>query len=120
MAAPAASMGAAGTEAAAEKQTVLFDFARLRGMNLHLNVEIGAATYWSELMQVQTLDNLFASGVLQDAVTYLEAMPSGYIPGKASLIKSIKEQQQKAAAASAAAPASGADMLKSAVASAVR
>ena len=120
MAAPAASMGAAGTEDADEKQTVLFDFARLRGMNLHLNVEIGAATYWSELMQVQTLDNLFASGVLQDAVTYLEAMPSGYIPGKASLIKSIKEQQQKAAAASAAAPASGADMLKSAVASAVR
>ena len=60
-----------------------------KGMNLRLNVEVGAATYWSELMQVQTLDNLFAKGVLSDAVTYLENMPRGYIPGRQELIDAL-------------------------------
>ncbi|MBN3024903.1 hypothetical protein JXX19_00525 [Ruthenibacterium lactatiformans] len=45
-------------------ETAPFNFSQLKGMNLRLNVEVGAATYWSELMQVQTLDNLFAKTYL--------------------------------------------------------
>lgn len=75
--------------------TTLFDFSSLRGMNLRLNVDIGAATYWSELMQVQTLDNLLSRGILTDAVTYLENMPSGYVPGRQTLIESLRKTQQE-------------------------
>lgn len=102
-------------------QTVLFDFTTLRGWNLQLNVEVGAATYWSELMQVQTLDNLFSNGILQDAVAYLENMPRGYIPGKTQLIEAIKRQQAAAAAAGTQEQHTQADgALKSAVASAAQ
>ena len=74
-------------------QTVLFDFTTLRGWNLQLNVEVGAATYWSELMQVQTLDRLFERGILSDAALYLESVPSSYIRNKDKIIESIKKQQ---------------------------
>lgn len=90
-------------------ETAPFNFSQLKGMNLRLNVEVGAATYWSELMQVQTLDNLFAKGVLSDAVTYLENMPRGYIPGRQELIDALKKRQQEMEAAQmAAAQAAGA------------
>ena len=72
-----------------------FDFSSLRGVNLQLNVEIGASTYWSELMQVQTLDNLFGKNLV-DAETYLENMPRGYIPNRADILNSLKEKQQAA------------------------
>lgn len=91
-------MGGGETETRLE----LFDFASLRDLHLRLNVDIGAATYWSELMQVQTLDNLFARGILQDAEVYLENMPRGYVPGKADLIKAIRAQKEQAQAAAQA------------------
>ena len=72
-----------------------FDFSQLKNAELKLNVEVGAATYWSELMQVQTLDNLF-NKQLVDAETYLENMPRGYIPARSELLKSLREQQAKA------------------------
>lgn len=75
--------------------TMSFDFAALREMNLRLNVDIGAATYWSELMQVQTLDNLLTQGILTDAETYLENMPSGYVPGRQALIESLRRTKQE-------------------------
>ena len=60
-------------------------------------------------MQVQTLDNLSAKGVLSDAVTYLENMPRGYIPGRQELIDALKKRQQEMEAAQmAAAQAAGA------------
>ena len=79
-------------------QTVPFDFSQLSDMNLRLNVEIGAATYWSELMQVQTLDALFTNGILTDAEVYLENMPKGYITGKDNIIQAIRQQKAQAAA----------------------
>lgn len=86
----------APADAGAEEsyKTVPFDFSALQDMKLRLNVDVGAATYWSELMQVQTLDNLFTRGVLTDAVTYLENMPRGYIPGRQTLIDAIRKRQQ--------------------------
>ena len=56
-------------------------------------MEIGASAYWSELMQVQTLDNLFDRGIIQDAATYLESIPDGYIKNKQKLINQIRELQ---------------------------
>ena len=83
-----------------QMQTVAFDFSQLREMDLKLNVDIGPATYWSELMQAQTLDNLVAAQIIPDAITYLENMPRGYIPGRQKLIEALrkKEDEQKDAA----------------------
>lgn len=66
------------------------DFSMLDSLQIKLNVEVGASTYWSELMQVQTIDNLFAKGIIQDAVLYLESIPNGYIPNKQKIIEHIK------------------------------
>ena len=54
----------------------------------------GASTYWSELMQMQTLDNLFAQKVITDPADYLESVPSQYVPNKQKLLAKIREQQQ--------------------------
>ena len=92
------------------KRPVLFDFGQLGELQLQLNVEIGAASYWSELMQVQTIDGLFANGILSDPEVYLESIPDGYIKNKAQIIKSVKdrkEQEAMAARMAAMAPAGG-------------
>lgn len=100
----AAGAGLGGADAPERYETVWFDFSELREMELRLNVDVGAATYWSELMQVQTLDNLFARGVLTDAVTYLENMPRGYIPGRRALIESLQKRQRELEASGGAEP----------------
>ena len=68
-----------------------FDFSRVSEREVTLKVDVGAATYWSELMQMQTLDNLFRQGIITDAVTYLEQIPDRYVRGKAKLIEHLKE-----------------------------
>ena len=73
---------------------VQINFNDLNTANLELKVDVGAATYWSETMQLQTLDNLFKSGILQDAVLYLESVPDKYVPNKNKMLDKLKEQQQ--------------------------
>ncbi|MBP3342302.1 MAG: hypothetical protein J6K99_07230 [Peptococcaceae bacterium] len=87
---------------------IRYDYNQLQSANLNLTVEIGQATYWSELAQMQTLDNLLAQGII-DVELYMEFMPDGYIPGKENIIKKIKErqammQQQQMAAAPTSTP----------------
>ncbi|MGN8938927.1 hypothetical protein [Bittarella sp. HCP28S3_D9] len=77
-----------------EKRELDFDFSLLGEMCLQLNVDVGASTYWSELMQVQTVDNLFARGIITDPVTYLESIPDGYIRNKAGLIAALKQGRE--------------------------
>ena len=74
-------------------QVTLFDFSILNQLYLKLNIDIGASTYWSELMQVQTTDNLYSNGIITDAVTYLESIPNGYIKNKQEIIRKLKEKQ---------------------------
>lgn len=73
-----------------------FDFSQINYDALSLKVDVGAASYWSELMQIQTLDNLFSKGVIGDAVTYLEGIPDPYIKNKHKIIAKLKEQQELA------------------------
>lgn len=70
-----------------------FDFSSIQGANFRLNVDIGEASYWAETVQLQTMDNLFQKGVIQDAVTYLESIPDHYIRGKGKIIEALKRQQ---------------------------
>lgn len=68
----------------------MFDFATLDTANYEMKVEIGPSSYWSELTQIQTLDNLFAKGIIQTE-DYLEAIPDKYISGKAKILKKLKD-----------------------------
>lgn len=74
----------------------LVDFSQIPIDAMELNIDIGAASYWSELTQIQTTDNLFAKGIITDAITYLESIPSGYIKNKENIIKDLQQKQQMA------------------------
>ena len=78
------------------RRIVEYDFSKLENINYHLDIDIGQGSYWSELMQIQTLDNLKSSGIIPDAITYLEAVPDGYIKNKKQIIEKIKEMQEQA------------------------
>lgn len=71
----------------------IVNLAQLNTDEMSLEVTIGSASYWSELMQIQTLDNLMNKGIIPDPVTYLESIPDGYIKNKAELINAIKDKQ---------------------------
>ena len=43
-----------------------FDFSTIAGQDLRLQVDVGAASYWSETMQTTTNDHLLESGVITD------------------------------------------------------
>ncbi|MEG0751209.1 MAG: hypothetical protein RR998_06390 [Oscillospiraceae bacterium] len=73
-----------------------FDFSKLDLRLMTLNVEVGASAYWSELTQLGTLDNLFAKGVIDDAMLYLESVPDSYIRNKSRIMAKLKERVQSA------------------------
>ena len=73
---------------------ITVDFGQMGNADMTLKVDVGAAAYWSELMQVQTLDNLFGKGIIQDAVTYLEGIPDKYLKNKQKIISHLKERQK--------------------------
>lgn len=72
-----------------------YNFSSVDYDALNINVEVGKAAYWNELMQLQTLDNLFNKGIIQDAILYLEQIPDGYIKNKQELIEHLKQQQMQ-------------------------
>ena len=81
------------SDANGDAQTAIFDFSQLNDLFLKLNVDVGASSYWSELAQVSTIDNLFSQGIIQDAVLYLESIPDGYIKNKQKLISELKGRE---------------------------
>ena len=74
-----------------------FNFNELNNITMKLKIDIGQGTYWSELMQMQTLDAMKTQGIVPDAVTYLECLPDGVIKSKQKIIdrwKELEAQQQ--------------------------
>lgn len=86
------------TDPSGQRVTQKLDFGAIEKDALELGVDIGAAAYWSELTQLQTLDNLFARGVITDAVTYLESIPDHCIKNKNQLLKKLKDEREQYAA----------------------
>ncbi|MEA5050982.1 MAG: hypothetical protein VB021_05865 [Oscillospiraceae bacterium] len=72
------------------EHTELVDFSAIDPGALSLTVEVGPSAYWSELTQIGTLDNLFAKGVISDALLYLESVPDGYIRNKQRLMRALR------------------------------
>ena len=79
-----------------ETVVTLFNFSEEDAAELRLRVDVGSAAYWSELMQVQTMDNLFRNGIITDVVTYLEGIPEQYLKNKSKLIAKVKNRQAEA------------------------
>lgn len=68
-----------------------FDFKQLKDMWLSIKIDIGNASYFSEVASVQTLDNLLNNGFIE-FVEYLKRIPDEIIPNKQDLINSIEQQ----------------------------
>ena len=73
------------------EQTMPFDWSTIRESAMNLNIEVGASSYWSEITQIATLDNLMAMKIIPSAKLYLEAIPDGYIKNKQKIIDGIEE-----------------------------
>lgn len=82
-------------EALDEETRTLVDFSLIKPDLLDLSIDIGSSAYFSELTQIQTADNLFANGVIQDAELYLESIPDKYIKNKDKIIESIQAMKQQ-------------------------
>lgn len=76
-----------------KKEKMIFDFSKIDYDGFDIKVNIGSASYWSQLMQVQTMDSFFKNGIIDDAVLYLEHVPEGYVEGKDELIRRLKEKK---------------------------
>ena len=72
-----------------------FNYADISPEKILLHIDIGASAYWSELMQVQTLDNMFRAGIIPNAKTYVEQLPDGLIKSKKDILKAIEEEEAK-------------------------
>lgn len=75
---------------------VRVNFAELRGLDLRLEVEVGASSYWSELTQATTLSNLFSANAISLPV-YLKHLPDGALAQKNSILDEVMEEQRAAA-----------------------
>lgn len=90
----------AGKPVMQEIKKILVNFGEYNAMNYHLNVDVGESSYFSELMQQQTMDNLLSQGLIADLVTYLESVPRKYVRNKGKLVSDLKKQQEQMASMS--------------------
>ena len=68
-----------------------FDFSVLRDVRIAIKLDVGASSYWSEMANMQTLENLLMNGHVS-AIQFLERLPSGYLMKKQELIEELKSQ----------------------------
>lgn len=74
---------------------VLFDFSILGDVPLSLKLDVGGSAYWSEISQINTLENLLTLGKIS-TVDFLERMPNGYVSNQEELIETLKAREQAA------------------------
>lgn len=66
-----------------------FDFSTLDDVQISIRIDVGASSYWSELANVQTLENLLMNDRI-NTVQFLERLPDGYLAKKQELIDELK------------------------------
>lgn len=75
------------------KLVVPFDFSILKEIPFTIGLDAGAASYWSEIAAMQTLDNLLMQGKIS-TVEYLKRLPAGQITDKEALIQALQQQER--------------------------
>jgi hypothetical protein len=78
-----------------QKSVEMYDFNTFKNMLLNVRVDVGEASYWSEIASLQTLDILLERDKIE-FIDYLERVPDEYIPQKQELISKIKQQMEMA------------------------
>lgn len=68
-----------------------FDFSVLEEIPLSIKLDVGGSAYWSEIAQMQTLDNLLMNQQI-NVIDYLERVPNGYISNQQELIQTLRER----------------------------
>lgn len=68
-----------------------FDFSALEEIPLSIKLDVGGSAYWSEIAQMQTLDNLLMNQQI-NVIDYLERVPNGYISNQQELIQTLRER----------------------------
>lgn len=66
-----------------------FNFAILKEVQLSIEQEVGASSYWSEMASMQTLDNLLMNNLITPA-QYIERLPNGYVSKKEELLADFR------------------------------
>lgn len=72
----------------------IVDFNKL-DFNKNFGVDIGASAYFSETAQIETMNNMFAAGIIKDAKLLVESMPDKLLPNKNKILQSIEEYEAK-------------------------
>lgn len=72
-----------------EESIITFDFSQMAGLWMRVRADVGASSYWSEIIQQQTLDNLL-SGSRIEFIDYLERIPDTSFPRKQELIDQLR------------------------------
>ena len=78
-----------------ERMHVGFDFSVLRDVPCSIDLDAGASSYWSEIANMQTLDNLLMQGKIPTS-EYLRRLPNGQISDRERLI-AITEAAERGA-----------------------
>ncbi len=68
-----------------EKMSVPFDFSTIQSVPCSIDLDAGASSYWSEIANMQTLDNLLMQGKISTS-EYLRRLPNGQITDRETLI----------------------------------
>ena len=84
----------AGNPIVEEITRTVVDYSGFNDVNYSLNVDVGASSYFSELIQMQTMDNLLQLGLV-DEIIYLENAPNKYIPNKAKIVQAAKDRKEQ-------------------------
>ena len=90
--------------AGGEALPAALDFGALDFGAMDINVEVGAASYWSQTLAVTNLDRLMEQQLLPDVLTYFENIPAQLLPNKREIIRKAREKMQREAAQQAAQP----------------
>lgn len=76
------------------RQLIKYNFSKLKDMDLHLSIDVGESSYYSQIAMIQTLDNLLQNGFIE-FIDYLERIPNELFPKKGEFIAKLKEKQQE-------------------------
>lgn len=84
------------TEKDGQTDLAMVDFSLLNNINYDLKVDIGNGAQFSEVSQINTLDKLLQNQMVTP-YTYVDLVPSKYIPGKEKIKQELKERMDQQA-----------------------
>lgn len=67
-----------------------FDYSAIDVGQLSWTVQADNSTPWSESVQMQTLENLYAKQILTDAYDYVQAIPASQLKNKQRILKKLE------------------------------